>query len=121
MNIQESGEMYLKTILILSKERPVVRSVDVAEYMGYSKPSVSRAISLLREGDYVIMDKDGFLFLTEKGDAHANKIYERHNLIADFLMKLGVDEKTAYDDACKVEHYISDTTFDALKRHVGDK
>ena len=108
MHLQESGEMYLETILVLSQKMSVVRSVDVAEYMGYTKPSVSRAISLLKNANYVIMDKHGYLTLTEDGQKIAKKIYERHTLLTQFLMRLGVDEKTASEDACKMEHIISD-------------
>ena len=117
MHIQESGEMYLETIYVLSKNG-VVRSLDVAEYMGFSKPSVSRAVGLLKQGGYLIMDRDGSLTLTEEGLGVAKKIYERHTLLSDFLVRLGVDEKTAAEDACKIEHDISDESFAAIKRHV---
>ena len=113
MHLQESGEMYLETILILSKSGKDVRSVDVSEYMGFSKPSVSRAIGLLKSGGYVTMDKG------EEGRAVAENIYEKHTLLAQFLMTLGVDEATATEDACKMEHVISDTSFKALKKHAG--
>lgn len=121
MHLQESGEMYLETILVLSQKMSVVRSVDVAEYMGYTKPSVSRAISLLKNANYVIMDKHGYLTLTEDGQKIAKKIYERHTLLTQFLMRLGVDEKTASEDACKMEHIISDTSFAAIKKHALEK
>ena len=117
MHLQESGEMYLETIYVLSKNG-VVRSLDVAEYMGFSKPSVSRAVRLLKQGGYLIMDRDGSLTLTEEGLGVAKKIYERHTLLSDFLVRLGVDEKTAAEDACKIEHNISDESFAAIKRHV---
>lgn len=117
MHLQESGEMYLETIYVLSKNG-VVRSLDVAEYMGFSKPSVSRAVGLLKQGGYLIMDRDGSLTLTEDGLGVAKKIYERHTLLSDFLIRLGVDEKTAAEDACKIEHDISDESFAAIKRHV---
>ena len=117
MHLQESGEMYLETIYVLSKNG-VVRSLDVAEYMGFSKPSVSRAVGLLKQGGYLIMDRDGSLTLTEDGLDVAKKIYERHTLLSDFLVRLGVDEKTATEDACKIEHDISDESFAAIKRHV---
>lgn len=117
MHLQESGEMYLETIYVLSKNG-VVRSLDVAEYMGFSKPSVSRAVGLLKQGGYLIMDRDGSLTLTEDGLDVAKKIYERHTLLSDFLVRLGVDEKTAVEDACKIEHDISDESFAAIKRHV---
>ena len=115
--IQESGEMYLETVYVLSKNG-VVRSLDVAEYMGFSKPSVSRAVGLLKQGGYLLMDKDGYLTLTESGLDVAKKIYERHTLLSKFLVRLGVDEKTATEDACKMEHDISDESFSAIKEHV---
>ena len=117
MHLQESGEMYLETIYVLSKNG-VVRSLDVAEYMGFSKPSVSRAVGLLKQGGYLIMDRDGSLTLTEDGLDVAKKISERHTLLSDFLVRLGVDENTAAEDACKIEHDISDESFAAIKRHV---
>lgn len=119
MRLQESGEMYLETILVLSKKSDAVRSVDVCEYMGFSKPSVSRAIGLLKNGGYVLMDKNGYLTLTDLGLEVANKIYERHTLLTDFLINIGVDKETAANDACKMEHVISDETFAAIKRHAG--
>ena len=118
MVLQESGEMYLETILILSKERPQVRSIDVSEYMGFSKPSIIRAIGLLKSEDYLIMETDGSLILTDKGRAIAEKIYERHTLLTDFLIRLGVDPQVAAEDACKMEHDISDESFAAIKRHA---
>ena len=117
MHLQESGEMYLETVYVLSKNG-VVRSLDVAEYMGFSKPSVSRAFGLLKQGGYLLMDKDGYLTLTESGLDVAKKIYERHTLLSKFLVRLGVDEKTATEDACKMEHDISDESFSAIKEHV---
>lgn len=118
MYLQESGEMYLETILILS-QKGVVRSLDVAEYMGYSKPSVSRAMSLLRQGELIVMDsKSGYIALTEAGRKIAENIYERHRLLTALLVKLGVDEKVAAEDACKIEHDISAETFEAIKNHV---
>ncbi len=116
MHLQESGEMYLETILVLNKKNPHVRSVDVGEYMGFSKPSVSRAIGLLKSGGYVNVNSDGFLTLTEAGEEVALKMYERHKLLTAFLMKLGVSEKTATSDACKIEHHLSDESFEAIKR-----
>lgn len=118
MRLQESGEMYLETILILSQKTGFVRSLDVAEYMGYSKPSVSRAVGLLKSGGYLTMEPDGGLVLTETGRATAEKIYERHRVLTKMLTLLGVDEATAADDACKMEHVISGTTFDAIKAHM---
>ena len=117
MHLQESGEMYLETIYVLSKNG-VVRSLDVAEYMGFSKPSVSRAVGLLKQGGYLLMDKEGYLTLTESGLDVAKKIYERHTLLSKFLVRLGVDEKTAAEAACKMEHAFSDESFSAIKEHV---
>ena len=116
LNLQESGEMYLETIYVLSQQSSCVRSIDVADYMGYSKPSVSRALGLLKSGGYVTMDEGGFLTLTETGLAVAEKIYERHTFLTEFLTRLGVDEETAAEDACRIEHVISDTSFAALKQ-----
>ena len=113
--IQESGEMYLETILVLSKKLPHVRSIDVANHMKYSKPSVSRGVGILKEDGHVIMDDSGFLTLTESGKAIAEKIYERHLILTDLLERIGVDPDTAEADACRVEHVISDTTFAKLK------
>lgn len=118
MHLQESGEMYLETIFILSQQGGTVRSIDVGEYMGFSKPSVSRAVSLLKSGGYVFMDADGALTLTESGLAIAKKIYERHTTLSEFLIHLGISEENAVADACKMEHDISDETFEALKRHA---
>ena len=120
MNLQESGEMYLESILVLSKKKDRVRSIDVVEYMGFSKPSVSRAIRLLRGGGYVNMDADVYLTLTEAGLEVASKIYERHSLLSSFLISLGVSEETADADACKIEHHISDESFAAIKQYVDE-
>lgn len=116
MRLQESGEMYLETILILSKEQNTVRSIDVGEYMGYSKPSVSRAVGLLKSGGYLTVAEDGALSLTDDGRYVAEKIYERHNVLTKVLVELGVSEETAAKDACKMEHIISDETFEAIKK-----
>ena len=118
MALHESAEMYLETIYELSQERPSVRSIDVAEAMGYSKPSVSRAVGLLKQGGYLLMDKDGFLILTEEGIHIAKKIFERHNVLSRMLMGLGVSKESAVEDACKIEHVISDETFEAIKAHL---
>lgn len=118
MFLQESGEMYLETIYVLSKKNSHVRSLDVAEYMNFSKPSVSRAVSLLKKGEYITVDKEGYLELTEMGKMIAEKIFERHTLLTTFLEKLGVDSATASKDACKMEHHISEETFSAIKRHA---
>jgi len=119
MHIQESGEMYLETILILTSERADVRSIDVGEYMGFSKPSVSRAIGLLRNGGYITVDSDGYITLTDAGREIAVKMYDRHRILTDFLVSLGVPEDIATADACKMEHHMSDESFEALKRHLG--
>ena len=118
MALYESAEMYLETIYQLSRRQTTVRSVDVAESMGYSKPSVSRAVGLLKQGGYLVMDKDGSLTLTETGLEIARKIYERHTILTNLLTRLGVDPETAAEDACKMEHVISDATFEAFKRHI---
>ena len=117
MSLHESGEMYLETIYVLSKKSNTVRSLDVAEEMNFSKPSVSRAIKILKDGGFVTVDENGYLSLTESGSAVARKIYERHKVLTQFLISIGVSEDTAAEDACRVEHYISDETFDALKNY----
>lgn len=116
MALQESGEMYLETILILTNESKAVRSIDVVDYMGYSKPSVSRAVGLLKKGGYINVDGDGFLSLTELGRETAERTYERHQLLTEFLIQLGVDEETASADACKMEHVISEKTIEMIKQ-----
>ena len=118
MNLQESGQMYLETILILTEERTNVRSIDVCEHMGFSKPSVSRAVGLLKQGGYILVDKDGYITLTETGREMAQKIYDRHSVLTSFLISLGVDEQTASADACKIEHHISDESLEAIKRAI---
>jgi Mn-dependent DtxR family transcriptional regulator len=118
MRLQESGEMYLETILVLSQRQRYVRSIDVADYMGYSKPSVSRAVSLLKQGEYITVDREGFLYLTDAGREVAEKIYERHTVLTQLLISIGVDPETAEEDACRVEHDISDETFAKIKAHV---
>jgi len=118
MFLQESGEMYLETIYVLSKKLGHVRSLDVAEYMNFSKPSVSRAVSLLKKGEYITVDDAGYLELTEIGVIIAEKIFERHTLLTNFFEKIGVDSATASQDACKMEHHISEETFEAIKRHA---
>ncbi len=121
MHLQESGEMYLETIYILSRKGQPVRSIDVAEHMGYSKPSVSRAVGLLKQGGYLTMDKDGLLCLTEDGKATAEKIFERHTTLSRLLVSLGVEEKTAAEDACKIEHVISDASLKAIQAYLNGK
>lgn len=118
MQLQESGQMYLETILILSKKSNSVRSIDVSEYMSFSKPSVSRAVNLLKDGGYILISKEGYITLTASGREIAEKIYERHTILTKCLVALGVSEKTAAEDACKIEHDISDETFSAIKSHV---
>ena len=120
MHIQESAEMYLESIYVLSQKGGQVRSVDVSEYLGYSKPSVSRAVGLLKSGGYVLMDKDGSLTLTESGLSIAHKIYERHTVISRLLIALGVSRETAAADACKIEHAISDESFEAIKNYANN-
>ena len=118
MAMQESGEMYLETIFVLIKQSGNVRSIDVAEKMGYSKPSVSRAIGLLKKDGLVEMDETGCLKLTKTGEEKAKQIYERHTILSKLFMYLGVDEATATEDACRIEHYISERSFDAIKAHM---
>lgn len=118
MHIQESGEMYLESILVLSKRLEHVRSIDVCEYMNYSKPSVSRAVGLLKNGGFITVDGKGYIYLTNEGEELANKIYERHTIITKVLTAIGVNEKTAAEDACKLEHVLSDESFEAIKNHI---
>lgn len=118
MNLYESGEMYLESIYVLSMKSPCVRSIDVGEYLGYSKPSVSRAMSALKSGGYVTADKDGSLHLTSSGLEVAEKIYTRHTVLSGLLERLGVDAKTAVEDACRIEHVISDESFNAIREHM---
>ena len=118
MALQESGEMYLETIYVLSQEHPNVRAVDIGEELGYSRPSVSRAMHVLKDEGLVKTDDYGFVKLTEAGNVLAKRIYERHTVLTQVLLDLGVEEKIASEDACRLEHYISDETFDAIKAHV---
>jgi Mn-dependent DtxR family transcriptional regulator len=118
MHIQESGEMYLETIHVLQKKNGHVRSIDISEHMGYSKPSVSRAVGLLKSGGYITVDKDGFITLTPEGLELADKIYERHTVLTQFLIKLGVNPDVAAEDACKLEHAISDESLQAIKAFI---
>ena len=119
MRLQESGEMYLESIYVLTKNNPHVRAIDVGEYMGYSKPSVSRAMGLLKSGGYVSVDESGFITLLPPGREVAEKIYERHTLLTSFLVRLGVSKEIASEDACRLEHVLSDESFEAIKRHAG--
>ena len=116
MTLQESGEMYLETILVLSKKNPYVRSIDVVEYMGFSKPSVSRAMGILKKEGLITIDPSGHISLTEKGREIAESMYERHTLISSFLESLGVDSEVAVEDACRIEHCISEESFEAIKK-----
>lgn len=118
MRLQESGEMYLETIHILSQRGQPVRSIDVVEYMGYSKPSVSRAVGLLKNGGYLEMDRNGYLTLTAEGRRVAERTYARHQLLTEFFIRIGVNPEVAAEDACKIEHDISDETFEAIKKHA---
>ena len=120
MPLKESGEMYLESIYVLCASRSNVRSIDVAEYMNYSKPSVSRAVGLLKQQKYIEVDSDGYISLTEEGKNAAKKIFERHTVLTGILQKIGVDSETASEDACRIEHIISDKTFDAIK-NIYDK
>ena len=121
MALQESGEMYLEAIYVLSGKKSAVRSVDVAEHLGYSKPSVSRAIGILKRGVYITVGADGHIFLTEKGKDVAVKLFERHTMLSSLLVSLGVDEETATEDACRIEHVISESSFEAIKKHIQNK
>ena len=121
MQLKESGEMYLETIYVLSQRKGFVRSIDVGEEMGYSKPSVSRAVGILRDGGYITVAHDGGLHLTEAGLEVAQRTYERHTVLSEFFIKLGIDEETATNDACKIEHVISSSTFAALKKHLNEQ
>lgn len=118
MRLQESGEMYLEAIFVLARERGRVRSIDVSEYLGYSKPSVSRAVGLLKNGEYLTVDPDGSLILTDSGREIAEKIYERHTFLTELLTRMGVSRETAAEDACRLEHAISDESFRAIKEYV---
>lgn len=118
MPIKESGEMYLESIYILCSSKSFVRSIDIAEYMNFSKPSVSRGIGILKKNGYINVDKDGSITLTESGDSLARKIYERHTTLTKMLTMLGVDKTIAEEDACRMEHVISDQSFHAIKEHL---
>ena len=118
MGLAESVEMYLETIYVLTRHSTSVRSIDVSESMGYSKPSVSRAIGILKAGEYIEVDRSGFITLTEKGVRTAENLYERHTILTDLLVSLGVNRETAVIDACKIEHVISAESFEAIKKHI---
>lgn len=119
MAIQESGEMYLETILQISKEKPVVRAIDICDRMGFSKPSVSRAVGILKSQGFIDVNESNHLTLTEIGRETAEKILERHEMLTKMFEAIGVDHETAQEDACRIEHVISDTTFEAIKKHIG--
>ncbi len=118
MALQESGEMYLESIYMLSKKKGDVHAIDVCEYMGYSKPSVSRAMGILKSGEYITVNKEGSIRLTDKGLSVAKSMYERHMLLTDFLIQLGVTDEAASADACKIEHVISEESFTAIQRYM---
>ena len=118
MNINESAENYLETILILRKEKPVVRYVDIDEELGFKKSSVSVAMKNLRIREHITVTKEGFIYLTESGKEIAEMIYERHELLSNWLIKLGVDKEIAAEDACRIEHVISKESFDAIKKYI---
>lgn len=121
MKIQESGEMYLESILVLRDKLPQVRAIDIVNYTGYTKPSISRALGLLKQDDLISVDKSGYITLTTEGENCAIKIYERHKVLTEFFVQIGVDRTTASADACKVEHVISDETFNKIKDHISNK
>lgn len=121
MSLKPSGEMYLETIYVLSNTKKSVRSIDISEKMNYSKPSVSRAVGLLKKENYISVDGDGYITLTEAGLSLAKKIYERHTVLTKVLTMLGVDDETASEDACRIEHVISDKSFETLKKYMQDK
>ncbi len=118
MQLQESGEMYLETILVLKEKNDRIRAIDISEEMGFSKPSVSRAMGLLKEGGYITVNADGYINLTDEGERVSRKIYERHKILTEFLVSLGVKKESADQDACKIEHVISDSTFEAIKEYT---
>lgn len=120
MSLYESGEMYLESILVLTQDGKDVRAIDVCDFMGYSKPSVSRALGILKKNGYLLVDKSGYLTLTDDGRAVAEKIYERHRILTEVLVKIGVDPEIASDDACKIEHHISDESFEAIKKYLSE-
>ena len=118
MKIQQSAEDYLETILVLGLRKPQIRSIDIANELGYSKPSVSVAMKNLRENGYILMDDQGHITLTASGQTIADTMYERHTMLSNWLIYLGVDAKTAAEDACRMEHVLSAQTFEAIKRHI---
>ena len=121
MQIYESGEMYLETILLLSKKMQYVRSLDIATDLGFSKPSVSRAVGLLKKAELIDVDSKGYITLTDEGVTIAERMYERHTVLTEMLVGLGVDREVAVKDACKIEHHLSDQSFEAIKNHIKTK
>lgn len=120
MKIQESGQMYLESIFLMKKKNANVRSIDIALFTGYSKPSVSRAVGLLKNAQLITVSPEGYINLTGEGEKIASEMYERHTFLTDLFVKMGVSEEIASQDACKIEHVISDTTFQALKKFASD-
>ena len=122
MPLHESGQMYLEAIYVLSQSRSNIRAIDIGAYLGYSKPSVSRAIGILKQGGYISLDNEGYISMTAEGHQVAEQLYERHTVLTKMLVALGVDEKTAAEDACRIEHVISEASFSAIKSHfLGDE
>ena len=120
MALHESGQMYLEAIYVLLQKNDKIRAIDVGAYLGYTKPSVSRAVGLLKKSEHISVDSDGYITMTAKGEAFAEQLYERHTVLTKMLMALGVDEETATEDACRIEHVISDKSFTAVKKHYLD-
>lgn len=117
MALHESGQMYLEAIYVLAQKSNNIRAIDVASYLGYSKPSVSRALGILKTGEYISVDDEGYITLTESGKQVAEQLYERHTVLTNMLVAIGIDEETAAEDACRIEHVISDESFAAIKAH----
>ena len=120
MPMHESGQMYLEAIYVLLQTKEKIRAIDVGAYLGYTKPSVSRAVGLLKKSEHISVDSDGFITMTPKGEHFAEQLYERHTVLTNMLMALGIDEETATEDACRIEHVISDKSFAAVKKHYLD-
>ena len=121
MALYESGQMYLEAIYVLSQKSDRIRSIDICAYLGYSKPSVSRAVGILKKDGFILVDADGSITLTEAGNRLAEEMYDRHTTLSKMLMALGVDEETAGEDACRIEHVISDASFAAIKKYLSEK
>ena len=120
MPMHESGQMYLEAIYVLLQTKEKIRAIDVGAYLGYTKPSVSRAVGLLKKSEHISVDADGYIAMTPKGEQFAEQLYERHTVLTNMLMALGIDEETASEDACRIEHVISDKSFSAVKKHYLD-